>query len=289
MKLALPQHDRAGARNNPPPIDISEAQEELTRIGGTTNGKPNLFFEWGQSAREFARGRMRIKYPTRIYRETKTYVYGKPIEGEGLAARVVQIPHKEWLERRQKKLPAFHKLKVWDVEWVGVPRWVIGRFVSPDKTGDTPEGWEANRYQFHDRRPELWIPSVLVPHLGCWREDVNGPFPSEGRYVFFDYVKRDDGSLYGEFKNPNAATFAYVLRKLSEASNENPAYRVQRAFSDAEERYQREEDELAEWAKDLMHDWRHQIMPDEYPITKPNVGPARGVSRFGKAKEIITP
>jgi hypothetical protein len=288
MRLSLPQEDRAGARNHPPLCDVSEAQRELTRIGGETNGRPNLLFEWGQSATEWARGRERIKYPTRIYRETKTYIYGKPVEGEGLAARVQQIPHKEWLRRRKNKVPAFHKLIRWDVEWVGAPRFVIARYVPADKVGDTPEQWEANRYQFHDRRPELWVPSQQVPHLGLWREDVNGPFPSDGRYVFFDYVKRDDGSLYGEYKAPDRATLAHVEKKLSEASTEDPAYRVRRAFRAAEERFQREEDELADYAKELFHDWRHQLAPDEHPISLPDVGPVRGVSRFGKAKEIIT-
>jgi hypothetical protein len=284
MKLSLPQEDRAGARNHPPPCDITDAQAELTRVSGGT-----LIFEWGQSAREFARGKMRIKYPTRLFRETKTYVYGKSIEGEGLAACIVKIPHAEWLERRKKKVPAFHKLTEWDVEWMGVPRWVIARRVPADKIGDTPGTWEANRYQYHEKRPELWVPSQYVPHLNMWREDIIGPFPSEGYYTFFDYVKRDDGSLYGHYKKPDAATFAHVERKLSEATTEDPAYRVQRAFKDAEERYQREEDALAGWGSELMHDWRHQLMPHEYPITKPNADPARGVSRFGKAKEIITP
>lgn len=292
MRLNLEQEDRVGARNNPPPCDVAGIQRELTALGGETRGRPNLIFEWGQSATEWARGKERIKYPTRTYRETKTYAYGKPMEVAGgrtaLAAQVSRITHAEWLERKGLKLPTFHKLLAWDVEWIGAPRWVIAKYVPSDKLGDTPDTWEANRYQYHDKRPELWVPSELVPHLSLWREDVNGPFPSEGRYVFFDYVKRDDGSLYGKYKHPDRGTLAHVERKLSEVSTESPVYRAQKAFKATEERWRREEDEHATWAAELLHDWRHQIAPDENPISLPDAGTARGVSRFGKTKRIIT-
>lgn len=212
-------------RNHPAPrLDPSLVAEVEGMLGKNTFGKPILRIEWGQTRMAFQRGKDRLKYVDRrippiekmrhvLCRPSLLDDSGKPIQWE-----------REILKEAPKVVPEgwTYVQELAELEFIGDQLFYIEQWVPPHLLGETPESWEAIRY-------EPWED----PEIGfIERCDVLGPFPSEGQYrdVFAigePYVYpafTDEGEPYeGEylrFRMPGADTLEALREKIFRRENE---------------------------------------------------------------------
>lgn len=187
---------------------------------------------WGQERMKFQRGKMRLAYTDRripptehtrhVLKRPQTYdATGRVTSWERKVSRdQPQIIPKGW----------FYELELVELEFIGDQLFYIEQFVPADRLGETPESWEAIRYEDWED-PEIGF----VAHC-----DVLGPFPSEGQwrdvfaigepYVYpaFD----DDGQPYtGEylrFRMPGGDTLEALREKMYLRENTKLASAEQR-------------------------------------------------------------
>ncbi len=180
--------------NQPSPHVPKFIIEALTNLGGRQlDGTPNIRVVWGQTERRFACGDNRIKYPTSFSKEKADYVFRlRNIEtGECTVCNYEEFMEaKKRYEEVDPTITHLAEFKVSrQVEWIGIPRFIIEQYKPVLLLKDTPLNWEKNRYGW-------WFNPVTRKNE--WT-DVTGPFPYEGRYEHFLTVKEDDGTHFGKY------------------------------------------------------------------------------------------
>lgn len=224
MRLLDPNNPDTWANGDAPFLDPS-FHEALQQIGGVnTFGHPNLKIVWGQEYMKFQRGKLRLAFVDRrippiehtrhVLKRPATFdATGRPTSWERkVCTDQPKIVPKGWL----------YELELVELKFIGDQLFYITQYVPADRLGDTPESWEAIRY-------EPWEDPEIGLVAKC---DVLGPFPSEGQYrdVFAigePYVYpafNDDGEPYeGEylrFRMPGADTLEALREKMYHRENE---------------------------------------------------------------------
>lgn len=188
---------------------------------------------WGQERMKFQRGKMRLAYVDRRIPsiEHTQHVLKRPslLDDSGKAI--------SWEKQIVKEFPAvipqgwLAEVELVELEFIGDQLFYIEQFIPADKLGETPESWEAIRYEDWED-PEIGF----VQHC-----DVLGPFPSEGQwrdvfavgepYVYPAFT--DEGEPYeGEylrFRMPGADTLEALKEKMYYRENEKLASTEQRS------------------------------------------------------------
>lgn len=213
---------------------------------------------------KFQRGKMRLAYVDRRIPpiEHTQFVLKRPslLDGSGKAISwekqiVVEFPKvipEGWLA----------EVELVNLEFIGDQLFYIEQLIPADRLGDTPESWEAIRYEDWDD-----------PEIGFVRRcDVLGPFPSEGQwrdvfavgepYVYPAFT--DDGESYeGEylrFRMPGADTLEALKEKMYRRENEKLASAEQRSadrfhgYNQTRERqFDKYREERKAWFRDALN------------------------------------
>jgi hypothetical protein len=148
-------------------------EKALTRLGGKNpHGEPNFRVVSGQMATRFAWGKTRLKYPAAFINETKTLGFDV-LYADGSTKFFKQENDIPELKQGDIVMPRVSARR----EEIGIPRWVIERWQSPEQLGGEDE-WQKNRYEFDAETNEL--------------VDALGPFPRDGQYRHFLTVQTKD-------------------------------------------------------------------------------------------------
>jgi hypothetical protein len=204
-------------RNNPAPAIDESLVKDLADIGGLrSNGEPVLRFGWGQTRKEFRRGKERLLYvDTRIpaietvrhclkkviRRETvKAYSHTKPGGEMVFNDKIVAHYDTIYLDGPPSLLQVippgyFYSQELVALEWVGEQLWYVEQYF-PAEQIDDPDTWERNRY-------EDWFD----PEIGeiVQRCDVLGEYPAAGRYQAI-YVIGEPMDFTEPFEEKNEIT-----------------------------------------------------------------------------------
>ncbi len=219
--------------NQPAPYVPEFFTKALVQLGGKQlDGTPNLRVVWGQTERRFACGDNRIKYPTSFSAEKADYVFRlRNIE----TGEVSECNYEQFMEAKKAyeavdpditHMAEFKVIR--QVEWIGIPRFIVEQYMPVVLLQDTPLGWERNRYGW-------WFNPVTRKNE--WT-DVTGPFPYNGRYEHFLTIKVDDGTHFGKYKAPAEDTLLAIREALQgrEAHQEKAPEQAVRDFIDAKEK-----------------------------------------------------
>ncbi len=185
--------------------------DKLVELGGKQlDGTPNLRVVWGQSERKFACGKQRIKYPSTYYHENEEVKFS--LFDVDTQERTV-CTFGEFMKTKEKfgdknpnPVPQFMRTR--DVDWVGIPRWIIEEYKSPLKIQDGPLNWEKNRYAM------WWNPDTQKEE---WT-DINGPYPYAGRYEHFYTVETRDG----KYKAPSETDCGLIREAIRSRETYKP-------------------------------------------------------------------
>lgn len=236
--------------NTSAPENCEWFQKELDRIGGKQlDGSSNLRVVWGQTERKFACGRMRVKYPTQFFAEKEDYQFRL----RNLDTNEVKVcTFGEFMEVKKqvaaidltiKFLPEYKVAR--QIEWIGVPRWIIEQYMPSILIKDSPSGWERNRFNWWfnpETRRQEWT-------------DINGPFPYGGRYEHFFTVKEDDGTHNGKYRPLASDIFDEIRKAIRARDNYKPASpdkEVQKVVEAKEANLRRSELQLADEIADSL-------------------------------------
>lgn len=168
--------------------ELETFNQRLASLGGyhVTNGKPRLRVVSGLTATHFACGEIRIKYPVRSETEEK-WLWGLREVGTGITFA------KSEEQVKVNTDPSFfgvRKLLRRSVTFIGALNYVVEYYRSPLHMKDGPLNWERNRFNWWynpETKRREWT-------------DINGAWPSSGRYDLLLVVKEDDGTPWGKFR-----------------------------------------------------------------------------------------
>lgn len=236
--------------NQPAPHVPEHIIKALTQLGGCQlDGTPNLRVVWGQTERRFACGANRIKYPTSFSAEKADYVFRlRNIE----TGEVTPCNYEEFMVAKKKyeavdpditHLAEFKVVR--QVEWIGIPRFIIEQLKPGILIEDTPTAWESNRYGWWfnpETRKNEWT-------------DITGPFPYNGRYEHFLTVKEDDGTQFGKYSPVTEREIEIVRQALQgreRYKKQSDEIEVKNIVEAAEAKLAKSEAELADEIADSL-------------------------------------
>lgn len=251
-------------RNYPAPQNPKEFQRKLDALGGRDlTGHTRFRVSWCMELKAWSRGMMRVKYPEGYVQE-KEYEHGIRETGEYGEEVIRPATVKEWQAAKDaKNNTAVHRLKHWHVEFIGKPQWVVEEYTPPSEMlNESPENWERHRYRYRTEKEhldELWVPMEYIPHLQMWREDVNGPFPSDGIYqdmIFLDKLSERSLELV-----------KMGMRARDAVKAQDALLKHQAVFNDYYDPHKiaLEEDELERAMREVYQDYKHIDFPHLYP------------------------
>lgn len=167
--------------------DIEQFNERLLVIGGRhVNGSAKLRVVSALTEQKYACGGFKIKYPASSQTSEK-WLWGlKGMDTGEITAKTEQ----QVIDNKDPKMFGVRKLLSRTVTWIGHPNYVVEYYRSPLEMKDGPMNWERNRYNWWfnpETKRREWT-------------DINGQWPSEGRYDFLMAVKVDDGTPWGKFR-----------------------------------------------------------------------------------------
>lgn len=173
-------------RNHPAPFLDPFLVNEVREIGGLTpDGRPRLRFAWGQTRRQFRRGKERLLYIDERIPEVRhtRHLLKRPLlydhDTENVSQWETQV-----LDSAPSIVPKgwIYEEELVEIEWIGQQNWFVEQLYQVEErlpNGQiympfgTSEEWEKIRY-------EDWEDPELGPVKNC---DVLGPFPRGGRYT----------------------------------------------------------------------------------------------------------
>lgn len=150
-------------RTIPAPQNPSAAQARITALCGVNEfGEPLMRLEWGGTAERWLAGAWRAKY--RLPGVKAQTMLAGWTERQGVGGQ--QIFHPASM-KAPKPQPGNLLLPIVEKHEFTDPFWYLAEWIPPEKMGDTPEQWEARRWEL-DRNGK--------------RVDMIGPFPERGQY-----------------------------------------------------------------------------------------------------------
>lgn len=225
--------------------------EKLLSIGGRhVNGMPRLRVVSALTETKFACGSRKTKYPKASKTEEK-WLWGlKDIDSGIITAKSEQ----QVIDNKDPRKFGVRKLLSRAVTWIGHPNYVVEYYRSPLDMKDGPINWERNRYGWWfnpETKRKEWT-------------DINGPWPSEGRYDFLMVVKIDDGTPWGQFRELGED----VLDEVRKAIRWHESFRkvntdeemIQHMIDAQEAKEDRRVAELADSIEqEIGNDWRRML------------------------------
>jgi hypothetical protein len=246
----LDESNTDNLKNHPAPHVPDWFNRKLREIGGVQlDGTPNLRVVWGQTERKFACGRERTKYPTTFWAEKADYQFRlRNIETN----EITRCTYEAFMEVKKKyeatdpDITHFSEFKVVrEIEWIGVPRFIVEQYMPSIMMKDGPANWELNRYGWWfnpETRKNEWT-------------DINGPFPYNGRYEHFLTIKEDNGTRYGRYCPPSQATILSIQEGIRGREAHKPCdaqTETNRIIHEKEEKFALREDALKEEIHDAL-------------------------------------
>lgn len=208
---------------------------------------------------KFACGGIKIKYPAGSRTEEK-WLWGlKDTETGEITAKTEQ----QVIDNQDPKLFGVRKLLSRTVTWFGHSNFVVEYYRSPLEMKDGPFNWERNRYGWWfnpETKRQEWT-------------DINGPWPSEGRYDDLLVVKEDDGTRWGKFRELGED----VLDEVRKAIQWHEAFKKVKTdeeyIRDMVEKQKAKEDQFeAQMADDVEQDfgadWRKMVQDNPEALIK---------------------
>lgn len=281
--IDLTDKDDRSLRNHAAPCDVSAFQSDLN-VAGYVGDRPRFRIVWGQAERAWARGCLRIKYATPFTLQDKRWEWGESEEmpaGELVDVKIHRITAERAAELKEAGEGArvFHRLADWKVEWVGRPRWVIEILV---EVKESPDEWNANRYEYHNEKPERWVPCEYNSDLKQWREDVLGAYETH-KYQYFMDVCKPNGTTLGLYKTPDAATLEEFWRLVHAPALEHE-YRPENAYKRAMAVAEQDEADLKASLDEFVEDHKYQYLPKAFPrVALYNPPVSNKLTKHGKA------
>lgn len=214
------------------------------------NNMPRLRAVSALTETKFACGSFKIKYP-QASRTEERWLWGlKDIDTGITTAKSEQ----QVIDNKDPKKFGVRKLLSRTVTWIGYPNFVVEYYRSPLEMKDGPVNWERNRYDWWynpETKRREWT-------------DMNGEWPSNGRYDFLVAVKVDDGTPWGKFRELGAD----VLTEVRCAIRKHEAFKkintdeelIQQMVDKQVAREDAHEAEIADQVEqEIGNDWRRAL------------------------------
>ena len=151
-------------RTIPAPQNPDAAQARLTALCGVNEfGEPLMRLEWGGNAERFLAGAWRAKY--RMPGVKPQVMLVGWAENQGISGQIVKV-HPASRKAPTPGQPGNLIQPIIEKHEFTDPFWYLAEWIPPEKMGDTPEQWEARRWQLHNSK----------------KVDLIGPFPERGQY-----------------------------------------------------------------------------------------------------------
>ncbi len=167
-------------------MDFDTFNERLLAIGGRhVNGTPLLRVVRATTELKYACGGSKIKYPC-ASKTTERWLWGLRDTTTGITTAKTE---QQVIDNKDPNMFGVRKLLTRSVTWIGHPNYVVEYYRSPAEMKDTPRNWERNRYDWWynpETKQREWT-------------DMNGPWPSEGRYDLLMIVQEGAGP-WGAFR-----------------------------------------------------------------------------------------
>lgn len=221
----------------------------LRSLGGyDISGRPRLRVVSALTETKYACGGEKIKYP-QASKLVEEWLWGLKDMDTGI---ITGKSEQDVIEDTDPRKFGVRKLLKREVTWLGYPNYVVEYYRSPLQMKDGPLNWERNRFNW-------WLNPVTKRRE--WT-DINGPWPSEGRYDLLLVVKIEDGTPWGQFRELGED----VLDEVRKAMRAHEAFRKvntdEELIRHMEEVQEAKEEKLeAEIAdaldQELKPHWRH--------------------------------